>query len=162
MSVNKAIIVGRIGGDAEAIGTKGIRLNVATSERWKDKEGAQQERTEWHRITAWGTEAQVKYWTDAFKKGKNVYVEGQIRTEEYEKDGVKKYTTGIQVQGPASKLELLDPDARGEGSSNQSAPAKSTPANKPAAKPAEASKPAPQEQSQPQPDFDSFDDDIPF
>lgn len=162
MSVNKAIIVGRIGGDAEAIGTKGIRLNVATSERWKDKEGEQQERTEWHRVTAWGTEAQVKYWTDAFKKGKNIYAEGQIRTEEYEKDGVKKYSTTILIQGPASKLELLDPDARGEGSSNSSAPKASAP--KAASKPAQESKPAPQQAPEPTPanDFDSFDDDIPF
>ena len=72
MSVNKAIIVGRLGADAEVIKDKGVRLNVATSERWKDKEGEQQERTEWHRVTVWGTEGQVKYWADVCKKGKNV------------------------------------------------------------------------------------------
>lgn len=159
MSVNKAIIVGRLGADAEAIKDKGVRLNVATSERWKDKEGNQQERTEWHRVTVWGTEGQVKYWSDVCKKGKNVYVEGQIRTEEYEKDGVKKYTTGILVQGPSSKLEVLDPDAKDSNSTGGSNSQRSTPAPRPAEKQAEkTSTPAPE----PKEDFDSFDDDIPF
>lgn len=159
MSVNKAIIVGRLGADAEVIKDKGVRLNVATSERWKDKEGEQQERTEWHRVTVWGTEGQVKYWADVCKKGKNVYVEGQIRTEEYEKDGVKKYSTGITVQGPSNKLEVLDPDARGDGSSTPSAP-KPTPAKETKSTPKQD--PKPEVHPEPKPDFDSFDDDIPF
>lgn len=165
MSVNKAIIVGRLGKDAEDIKGKGVRLTVATSERWKDKEGNQQERTEWHNVTAWGTEKQVAYWVDAFKKGKNVYVEGQIRTEEYEKDGSKRYSTGIYVQGPSSKLEVLDGgNSEGSSSSNSSSSGKSAP--KPAAK-KEDSKPSKDEAEQSYNDDkesfnDSFDDDIPF
>lgn len=163
MSVNKAIIVGRLGKDAEDIKGKGVRLTVATSERWKDKEGNQQERTEWHNVTAWGTEKQVAYWVDAFKKGKNVYVEGQIRTEEYEKDGSKRYSTGIYVQGPASKLEVLDVGGNSEGGSSSSS------SSKPAAKPA-AKKEESKAKNEPEPEYnedkesfnDSFDDDIPF
>jgi Single-stranded DNA-binding protein len=93
------------------------------------------------------------------QKGKNVYVEGQIRTEEYEKDGVKKYSTGITVQGPSNKLEVLDPDARGEGSSSSSAP---KPATAKETKSAPKQDPKPEVHPDPKPDFDSFDDDIPF
>lgn len=168
MSVNKAIIVGRLGKDAEDIKGKGVRLTVATSERWKDKDGNQQERTEWHNVTAWGTEKQVAYWVDAFKKGKNVYVEGQIRTEEYEKDGSKRYSTGIHVQGPSSKLEVLDGGSSSSEGSSQSSN-RSNSSSKPASKPeAQSSKkpeaqPAQQDYAQDQGGFDdNFDDDIPF
>jgi len=97
MSVNKAILVGRIGKDPEdhetSAGKKVTRLSIATSENWKDKDGVKQERTEWHRVICWDKLAEVcmKY----VRKGDQVYVEGKIQTRSWEKDGEKKYATEI-------------------------------------------------------------------
>lgn len=95
MSVNKAIIIGNLGSDPESIGNgKGCRFSVATNERWKDKSGDTQERTEWHRVTAWGRTGEncMKYLT----KGRQVYVEGRIQTDEWEDDdGNTRHSTGI-------------------------------------------------------------------
>lgn len=95
--VNKVIIIGRLGQDPEmkAIGqgTTVTRLNVATSEKFTGKDGQKQERTEWHRITVWGKLAEIcgKY----LAKGRQVYVEGRLQTNSYEKNGVKMYSTEI-------------------------------------------------------------------
>lgn len=95
--VNKVIIIGRLGQDPEmkAIGqgTTVTRLNVATSEAWTGKDGQKQERTEWHRIVVWGKLAEIcgKY----LAKGRQVYVEGRLQTNSYEKNGVKMYSTEI-------------------------------------------------------------------
>ena len=104
--INKAIIVGNLGRDPEKF-NGGCRLAVATSERWKDKQGQQQERTEWHRVTVFGPSADacVRY----LAKGSRVYVEGSIRTDEYEKDGEKRYSTGII----AKTVQFLD--RKGDG-----------------------------------------------
>ena len=94
MSINKAIIVGNLGKDPEPIaGGKGCKFSVATTEKWKDKQGEKQEKTEWHQITCWGKTAEncVKY----LSKGRQVGVEGRIETDTYEKDGEKRYSTGI-------------------------------------------------------------------
>lgn len=90
--INKAIIVGRVGKDPETSGVV-TKFTVATSEKYKDKAGVEQEKTEWHTITTFGKLAEVcqKYVT----KGMQVYVEGKIQTSSYEKDGVKKYSTSI-------------------------------------------------------------------
>jgi single-strand DNA-binding protein len=96
-SVNKAIILGNLGKDPETkFGQNGnavCRLSVATTEKWKDKFGQMQEKTEWHRISVFGKQAENcgKY----LKKGSGVYVEGRIETREYEKDGQKRYSTEI-------------------------------------------------------------------
>jgi single-strand DNA-binding protein len=94
--VNKVIIVGRLGQDPEVktIGTNQVaRLSVATSESWLGKDGQKQERTEWHRITVWGKLAEIsgKY----LSKGRQVYVEGKLQTNTYEKNGEKRYATEI-------------------------------------------------------------------
>jgi single-strand DNA-binding protein len=95
--VNKVILVGNLGKDPElrytASGTAVAKFSIATSETFTDRQGAKQERTEWHRITAWGKLAEIcgQY----LSKGKMVYIEGKIRTEKYEKDGVTKYSTEI-------------------------------------------------------------------
>jgi len=95
--VNKVIIIGRLGQDPEmkAIGqgTTVTRLSVATSENWMGKDGQKQERTEWHRIVVWGKLAEIcgKY----LVKGRQVYVEGRLQTNSYEKNGVKMYSTEI-------------------------------------------------------------------
>ncbi len=99
MSVNKAIIVGNLGADPELRFTPSGRpvanFNVATSSAWKDKtSGEKKEDTQWHKIVVWGPQAEncSKY----LQKGRQVYVEGEIRTRNYEdKEGVKRWTTEI-------------------------------------------------------------------
>lgn len=97
--INKAIIVGNLGADPTtkytASGAAITSISVATSESWKDKQtGEQQERTEWHRIKFFGRLAEIA--GEYLKKGRQVYVEGSIRTEKYtDKDGVERYSTEI-------------------------------------------------------------------
>ncbi len=103
-SVNKAIIVGNLGRDPEVrytpSGQAVATFTVATNERWTDKSGQPQERTEWHRIVVWGKQAENcgQY----LRKGRPVYIEGRIQTREWtDKEGQKRYTTEIvanQVQ----------------------------------------------------------------
>ena len=98
--VNKAIILGRLGKDPEvreAGSGKVANFSVATSEKWKDKDGVYQERTEWHNIVAWNKLADLaeKY----LVKGKEIYIEGKIKTDSYEKDGEKRYSTKIHALG---------------------------------------------------------------
>jgi single-strand DNA-binding protein len=97
-SVNKAIIIGNLGRDPEVRYTPGgqpvANFTVATNERWTDKSGQQQERTEWHRIVVWGKQAENcgQY----LKKGRSAYIEGRIQTREWtNKEGQKQYTTEI-------------------------------------------------------------------
>ncbi|MFP6664295.1 MAG: single-stranded DNA-binding protein [Deltaproteobacteria bacterium] len=101
MSVNKAIILGRLGADPEIRFTQSgagvCNFNVATDTVWKDKDGQKQSRTEWHRIVVWGNQAEPcsKYLT----KGREVYVEGEIQTRSWEdKDGNKRWTTEIRAR----------------------------------------------------------------
>lgn len=99
MSVNKAIIVGRLGADPELRFTPSGRavanFNLATSSVWKDKQsGERKEDTQWHKIVVWGPQAETcsKY----LAKGREVFVEGEIRTRNYEdKEGIKRYVTEI-------------------------------------------------------------------
>lgn len=96
--VNKAIIIGHLGGDPEVRnlenGTAVATFSVATSESWKDKAtGEKKEQTEWHRCVAWKGLAEIaaKY----LKKGSQVYCEGRLRTRSWEKDGITRYATEI-------------------------------------------------------------------
>lgn len=104
-NVNKVILVGRLGTDPEAkelgAGNAVCNFSVATTESWKDKQGSKQEKTEWHRVCAFGKLAEIcgKY----LSKGSLVYLEGQLQTTSYEKDGVKQYSTQIR----ASQLQML-------------------------------------------------------
>lgn len=97
-SVNKAIIIGRLGRDPEikytSNGNAVCNLSIATSEKWKDKGGEMQEKTEWHRVTVWGKTAEncAQY----LAKGRMAYVEGRIETRKWQgKDGSDRYTTEI-------------------------------------------------------------------
>ena len=97
-SVNKVILVGNLGADPELKYTPSNRplcnLSVATNEVFKDKSGARQERTEWHRVTVWGEQAETcsKY----LAKGRSVYVEGRLQTRSWDdKEGKKRYSTDI-------------------------------------------------------------------
>ncbi len=98
MSVNKVMIVGRLGNDPElktlSSGSAVCNFSVATSERWTDKEGQKQEKTEWHRIVTWGRQAELcgKY----LSKGRQVFIEGKLQTRSWEdQQGQKRYTTEV-------------------------------------------------------------------
>ena len=100
-SVNKVILVGNLGRDPELryiqSGQAVANFTLATNDRWRDKEGNNQERTEWHRIVVWGKSAEncAQY----LQKGRSVYVEGRLQTREWEdKDGNKRQTTETIAQ----------------------------------------------------------------
>lgn len=98
MSLNKAMIIGRLGRDPEIrytqAGTSVVTMSIATSEKWTDKNTDQkQERTEWHRVTVFGRQAENC--SQYLQKGSQVYVEGRIETSQYEKDGQTHYSTAI-------------------------------------------------------------------
>jgi single-strand DNA-binding protein len=96
-SVNKVILIGNLGADPELKYTPSSRplcnLRIATTDVYKDKAGQKQEKTEWHRVTVWGDQAENcnKY----LAKGRSVYVEGRLQTRSYDKDGQKHYATDI-------------------------------------------------------------------
>ncbi len=101
MSVNKVILVGNLGKDPEVrftgIGKAVCKFPLATSETWNDQEGHRQERTEWHNVVVWGKQAETcgQY----LAKGRQVFVEGSIRTRQYDdKDGNKRYITEVIAQ----------------------------------------------------------------
>ncbi len=98
-SVNKVILVGNLGRDAELRYTPGgaavSTINMATTETWNDKSGQRQEKTEWHRVVLWGKQAESL--TEYLTKGKQIYVEGRLQTRQWDdKDGNKRYTTEIR------------------------------------------------------------------
>ena len=111
--INKVILVGNLGNDPEVrytgSGTAIATLSVATSESWTDKQsGERQERTEWHRVKMFGKLAEIA--GEYLKKGRQVYIEGSLRTEKYtDKQGVERYSTDII----ASEMQMLG--GRGEG-----------------------------------------------
>ncbi|HVO29272.1 MAG TPA: single-stranded DNA-binding protein [bacterium] len=113
-SLNKAMIIGRLGKDPEVRYTQGgqavASFSVATDHKWTNKSGEKQEKTEWHRIKAWGKLAELA--GEYLSKGRQVYVEGRIETSEYtDKDGVKKYSTEINAQ----EIQFLDSKGEGAG-----------------------------------------------
>jgi single-strand DNA-binding protein len=135
-SVNKAILIGNLGADPELRYTPGgqavASFSMATTEKFKNKEGEQQERTEWHNIVCWRRTAEIA--NEYLKKGSPVYIEGRIQYRSYEdKDGIKRYRTDIVAQ----RLQLLG--GRGQ-----------------------ADRPAPQPSETPEPQAPSDDDDLPF
>jgi single-strand DNA-binding protein len=95
--VNRVILVGNLGADPEmrytASGTAVAKFRMATSETFVDKQGSRQERTEWHRVTAWGKLAEIcgQY----LAKGRLVYIEGKIRSDSWEQEGVKRFSYEI-------------------------------------------------------------------
>ncbi len=147
-SVNKVVLIGNLGKDPEIrymqSGEPIANFSLATSEQWTDKGGQKQERTEWHRVEVFGKTAQVV--RDYCSKGKQVYIEGSIRYDEWtDKDGNKKYMTKIRVSGPNSRLVLLG--SRGEGGGGGRAG---------------SGPPSEQKESGPPEDFQVSDEDVPF
>lgn len=97
MSVNKAILIGRLGKDVDLQYTPGgkavAKFSIATSETWKDAQGEKQEKTTWHNIVAWGKLAEIC--AQYLAKGMQVYIEGRIDNRSYEKDGQTRYISEI-------------------------------------------------------------------
>src|SRR5512135_3741209 len=98
-SVNKVILVGNLGKDAELRYTPGgaavASLRLATTDRYKDKDGQWQEQTEWHTVVLWGKTAEAL--AEYLRKGKQIYVEGRLQTRSWDdKDGKKRYATEIR------------------------------------------------------------------
>ncbi len=156
--INKVILVGNLGADPETRYTPNgaaiTTIRVATSESWKDKQtGEMQERTEWHRVKFFGRLAEIA--GEYLKKGSQVYVEGSLRTEEWEKDGIKRYSTDIV----ANEMQMLGGRGGGEGGGGMGGGSSGARERGPARGPQSApARPAPA--SAPEPSFD--DDDIPF
>lgn len=118
MSVNKVILVGRLGKDPELrytpSGTAVVTFSMATTENYKDRDGNRQEKTEWHNIVAWRQLAEIcgKF----LHKGKQVYIEGKIQNRSYDdRDGNKRYITEIV----ADQMQMLGSreDSQGGGGS---------------------------------------------
>jgi single-strand DNA-binding protein len=113
-SVNKVILVGNLGRDAEMRFTPGgqpvATFSLATTEQWNDREGQRQEKTEWHRIVLWGKQAESLQ--QYLVKGKQIFVEGRLQTREWQdKDGNKRSTTEIK----ADRITLLGSGGAGGG-----------------------------------------------
>tara|TARA_R110000772_G_C12994798_1_gene407452 strand:+ start:148 stop:552 length:405 start_codon:yes stop_codon:yes gene_type:complete len=106
MSLNKVMLIGNVGVDPEyrttATGTAVISLTLATNEKWTDKQGAKQEKTEWHRVAMFNKLAELA--NQYVKKGSKIYIEGKITTSTYEKNGEKRYSTEII----ANSMQFLD------------------------------------------------------
>jgi len=110
MSLNKVMLIGNLGRDPEMRYTQSgdpiANFSLATSERWTDKSGQKQERTEWHRVEVFGKQAQVV--RDYCSKGRQVYVEGSIRYDEWtDKEGNKRNTTKIRVSSFGGRIVLI-------------------------------------------------------
>jgi single-strand DNA-binding protein len=117
-SVNKVILVGNLGSDPESRamnnGGEVVNFNVATSERWKDRDGNQQEKTEWHRVVIFN-ENLGKVAKSYLRKGSSVYLEGQLQTRKWtDNSGAEKYTTEVVLQRFRGELVLLGGRDAGE------------------------------------------------
>ena len=163
--VNKVILVGTCGQDPEVRylpnGNAVTNLSLATSEQWTDKQTGQKvEKTEWHRVSMFGKVAEIA--GEYLRKGSQVYIEGKLQTREWVKDGIKRYTTEIVVDMQGT-MQLLG--GRPEGSQpRQPHPQEGAARQQPRQSNAQprAQQPPQQNQGGVPPDFDSFDDDIPF
>jgi single-strand DNA-binding protein len=121
-SVNKIILVGRLGKDVElktmTNGNKVANFSVATGKKWKDKvSGETKEKTTWHNIVIWGALADVA--ARYLHKGDNVYLEGEMDNRSYEKDGVTKYISEVNV----TQMVMLGGKSAPAGGGNQGEPA---------------------------------------
>ena len=125
-SVNKVILVGHIGKDAETKYTPGgvarTTFSIATSRRWKDKQSNEfKEETDWHNVVAWRSENVANY----LLKGKQVYIEGHLQTRSYDKNGEKRYVTEVVCDD----VILLGGAGNGEGGRQAAAEPSRAPAS---------------------------------
>jgi single-strand DNA-binding protein len=154
--LNKVQVIGYLGNDPETrytqSGTAVTEISVATTEKWKNKDGEPQERTEWHKVVFWGKLAEIA--GEYLKKGSQVYIEGSLRTRKWQdKDGQDRYSTEIR----GDTMQMLGrregggaPREEGSGASARGG----APAGAQSAERAAAKKPAGK--------FDDMEDDIPF
>ncbi len=158
-SINKVILVGNLGRDPETreIGDNSVltSMSLATTRRYKNRDGENVDETEWHRIVFFGRTAEIA--RDFLKKGSQAYVEGRLRTRRYQdKDGIERYVTEIVGE----TLQLLDrrnADQQSVSDGFTSAPrARTQPASRPQA-PQQPAAPAPAAQG-----IDGIEEDIPF
>ncbi|UTL89538.1 single-stranded DNA-binding protein [Pseudomonas fluorescens] len=156
--VNKVILVGTCGQDPEVRytpnGNAVTNLSLATSEAWKDKQTGQKvEKTEWHRVVLFGKVAEIA--GEYLRKGSQCYIEGKLKTREWEKDGIKRYSTEVHVDINGT-MQLLGgrPDNQGSGQQQQRQPQQPR-------QQYNQQRQAPQQSQQAAPP-DDFDDDIPF
>lgn len=110
-SVNKVILVGNLGADPEARsmsnGGEVVNMTVATSERWNDRDGNKQERTEWHRVVIFN-EHLCKVAKDYLRKGSSVYLEGSLQTRKWQdNNGQDKYSTEVVLQKFRGELVMI-------------------------------------------------------
>lgn len=159
-SVNKVILVGNLGRDPEMrympSGDALASFSIATTDTWKDKSGQRQERTEWHRISMFGKQAEIA--GQYLKKGSSVYIEGRLQTRKWtDKEGQERQTTEVVADrmqmlgaraGGGNAFEVMDDDM--DQTPRQSAP-RQQPASGGTSKPASTGS-----------GFDDFEDDIPF
>jgi single-strand DNA-binding protein len=120
-TLNKVMLIGRLGADPELkytpAGAAVLTLSLATNTSFKDNEGKNQEKTEWHRVVAWRKLAEII--SQYAKKGSRIYVEGKVMTRSWtDKDGAKRYSTEIQ----AESIQLLDGRGEREGIEPMEAP----------------------------------------
>ena len=151
-SVNKVILVGNLGKDPESRylpdGGAVCNFSVATTDKWKDKGGEAQERTEWHRVSTFSKLAEIC--GEYLKKGSQVYIEGRLQTRKWQdKEGKDRYTTEIV----ADRMQMLG--SRGGGSESMGQP-------KTSSAPADAGGAKPAAKKGGGASFDDMDDDIPF
>jgi single-strand DNA-binding protein len=119
-SVNKAILIGNLGRDPEIrytpSGQAVASFTIATTDKWRDKDGQMQERTDWHNIVCWGRQAEIA--NQYLKKGRPVYIEGRIQNRSYDdKEGNKRYISEVIVQ----RLQFLG-GKPGESTAQQETP----------------------------------------
>ncbi|MBL8974817.1 MAG: single-stranded DNA-binding protein [Myxococcales bacterium] len=162
--VNKVMILGHLGRDPELrylqSGVPVCALNVATSRRYTNKDGVVVEETEWHRIKAWAKLAETC--NNFLSKGRQVHVEGRLKTTSYDKDGQKHYTTeivaeSVQFIGPSGQRQEVDANEPPPPRAAQ--PARAAQPVRSAYQPARAAQSARPQQQQPapEPDYPGFD-----
>lgn len=148
-SVNRVILIGNLGRDPEMryapSGDAITNFSIATTDTWKDKSGAKQERTEWHRISMFGKLAEIA--GEYLKKGSTCYIEGRLQTRKWQdKEGNERQTTEVV----ADRMQMLGGKGSNDDSTKSSSPQPSQSAQKPDEHKPEGS------------GFDDFEDDVPF
>ncbi|QHJ77745.1 MAG: primosome /single-strand DNA-binding protein [Bacteriophage sp.] len=155
MSVNKVILVGRLGRDPETRympnGDAITNFSLATDEQWRDRNGERQTRTEWHNITLFGKLGEIA--GQYLRKGSQVFIEGKIQSRKYTgKDGIER--TAYDIIGNEMKM-LGNRNDGSDSGNNNAAPPTSNP-------PPEAPRRQPPQQTPTTPPIDDIDDSIPF
>ena len=121
--LNRVQLIGFVGRDPEIKETSTgsfAKLTLATTEKWKNKQGERQEKTEWHNVVCF-IEGLTRVISDHVKKGDKILIEGALRTRKWEKDGENRYTTEVVLNGFDGKMLMLDNKQQGGQASNKPA-----------------------------------------